>query len=151
MITEILQAQVENEYLRRKLELERRYSVVVVDDGSVDFGNFAAINVNTRRYTEELNRLDQWRVQEMQNAVHLPETVSPHTMELTEDVFHAIIHRSFREITRLNTIHFMGHTIKVAHSCVRGYPLSMNRYFYDYYDFEDDEMEMLYLPFADAL
>ena len=113
--------------------------------------NFAAINVNTRRYTEELNRLDQWRVQEMQNAVHLPETVSPHTMELTEEVFHAIIHRSFREITRLNTIHFMGHTIKVAHSCVRGYPLSMNRYFYDYYDFEDDEMEMLYLPFADAL
>ena len=86
----------------------------------------------------------------MRNAVHLPETVSPHTIELTEEVFHAIIHRAFREITRLNTIHFMGHNIKVAHSCVRGYLLSMNRYFYDYYDFEDDEMERLYLPFADA-
>ena len=150
MLTEIFQAQVQNEYLRREMELRRRFPVIV-DDGEVEIGNFAVDNVNVRRLTEEIVRLDQWRDDEMQRAVHYPETVSPHTMELTEEVFHAIIHRAFREVTPLNTLHFLGHTIKVAHSCIRGYPLSMSRYFYDFYDFEDDDILRLYSRFADEI
>ena len=47
---------------------------------------------------EETNRLHGCHYQEIQREVHLNETMSPRTMELSDEVFHLDIHGVFTKV-----------------------------------------------------
>ena len=148
--TQILEAKVNDEYRTRMLELQRRYAVVD-DVDMMEMENYAEFNVNIIRYAEATEELDEWYREKLDEARTLPENFNPFEIELTDDVFHAMINYAFKQITVENIRHYYAHTIKVADSCVQGYPLSMSKKFYEEYTMADMDSLLIYLEFSDAL
>ena len=149
--TEIMASRVEAEYRTRLLSIQRRYAVIQEGDEDLQMDHFMELNANMARYTEKLRELDEWFETEMDRVTTLPENFNPHAIELTEDVFHSMIHYAFKQITIENIRHYYAHTIKVADSCIHGYPLSMSKKFYEEYTIADMDSLLIYLHYSDAL
>ena len=146
VLTEILQERVTREYQRR---LQEHPAPRRVQMDGVNIEAFVEMDVMYRRFNEWLAQNDEWYEQELQRSQRNPMDVNPLQDVYDDELFHEIIIRCFRQVTPQHTFHDYAHTIKVAHSCTRGYPLSNSSKFYDEYNEMDEDTLRLYREFKD--
>lgn len=144
IITEINQERVRREYERRVSEHPIPDRVQMEE---VDVEVMLNMDALFRRFNQWMTQTDEWFEQEMVRSQRTPNDVHPLTDRYEDELFHEIIIRCFREITVQHTFHYFAHTIKVAHSCTRGYPLSNSSKFYDEYNEMDEATMRLYQEF----
>ena len=146
---DILESRLDDEYRTKILNIGNQYDVIQEFDEDL-MENVMEISGNLGRYIQRKREIDDWYEREKERIRTFPEDLNPMTYELSDDIFHAMIHYAFKQITIDNTRHYFAHSIKVADSCIHGYPLSMSKKFYEEYEIVDMDTAMLYLEYSDA-
>ena len=124
---QILLDKIENEYNQKFNELTRLYG-----GGDEDMEN-NVINSNATILEEKLAQLDQWKETQVNECNIRATDVHPTSDTIDEPTYQAMIIHAFKKISIANTYHYLGRSIKVADSCIHGYPLVNFKSFYENY------------------
>ena len=124
---QILLDKIDNEYNQKMNELIRTYGV---GDEGLEINE---INSNARVLDEKLNELDRWKEREVNECNIRATDVHPTSDTIDEPTYQAMIIHAFKKISVSNTYHYLGRSIKVADSCIHGYPLVNFKSFYQNY------------------
>lgn len=137
VVTEINIEGIEKEYDRRFQTLVNLYQGNEVGENPFN-EDFMVIDSNQVMFQRGLEDLERWRTENIERATVDQRNVNPTRDTISNELFVSLIHYAFKKITKENGYHYLGRTIKVAHSCLHGYPLVMNDKFYKDYLIEDD-------------
>ena len=146
VVTDIYEQRIIKEYERR---IADHLPPATTEFVTGDIEALMIMNPLYRRFQEWLEQTDQWFIQEMERSRRTPSDVNPLTDRHDDELFHEIIMRCFRGVTSQQSFHYYAHTIKVAHSCTKGYPLSNSSQFYHRYNEMDEETDRLYKEYAE--
>lgn len=137
-VERILKQRVEHQYQQKYNEIVRMYGPnrdTLLNDYDIEDGQ--TVDINQRRFQQKLDELDTWKENEIIRCERSAEDVFPTEENIDEELFEALIVESFKSITIENTNHYFGRTIKVADSCIHGYPLVNYKQFYHDYVIND--------------